>query len=345
MNLITIASAFPNQRFTQQQCLDAMREAYFWPELKPGFRYLLEKILNGNSGISERRFSMNNLTDAWKRDPQQLNEYYEKEAPVLAELAAIKALDKSNLNIKDIDAIFICSCTGYLCPGLSSYVAECLGMNEDAYLQDLTGLGCGAAIPMLEAAAGYLSLHPESNVLTIAVEVCSAAFYVENDPGVLISTCIFGDGASAALWSGKRQKQIRWKIDHFKSLHSPEHREMIRFTNAQGKLRNQLHRDVPRLAANTVKKLYEERHTEDVAIVTHGGGREVITALEKSLNIDKLHYARAVMQQYGNLSSPSVLVALEMLLNQPLKNSEAQTIWMCSFGAGFSAHSCELKST
>ncbi len=342
MNLISIASAFPQQRYEQKQCLDAMRNAHFWPKLKQGSRSLLEKILSGDSAITERRFPMDNLTDAWKRDAQQLNEYYEKQAPILAEQSVKKSLEKSVISIQNIDAIFVCSCTGYLCPGLSSYVAERLGMNANAYLQDLTGLGCGAAIPMLEAAAGYISLHPEANVLTVAVEVCSAAFYVEDDAGVLISTCIFGDGASAALWSGNKCEQAGWSIRNFRSLHSPEHREMIRFTNAQGKLRNQLHRDVPQLAADTVKKLYDKRQDKNAAIVTHGGGKEVILALEKTLNIDDLRYAREVMQHYGNLSSPSVLIALERLLDE---TTDKQSIWMCSFGAGFSAHSCELTRT
>ena len=46
------------------------------------------------------------------------------------------------------------------------------------------------------------------------------------------------------------------------------------------------------------------------------------------------------MRDYGNLSSPSVLVALERFLEQDV--SDVEHVWMCAFGAGFSAHSCEL---
>jgi predicted naringenin-chalcone synthase len=35
-------------------------------------------------------------------------------------------------------------------------------------------------------------------VLSVCVEVSSAAMYLDNDPGVLISACLFGDGAGAA---------------------------------------------------------------------------------------------------------------------------------------------------
>lgn len=339
MKLLSIASGFPDFSYNQKQCLDAMRDAEFWKELKDGSRKLLEKILSGDSGIKTRNFALKNLHQAWQKNAEELNLYYEKTAPKIAAKAAIAALNKSNIDISNIDALFVCSCTGYLCPGVSSYVAEILGMNENAYLQDLTGLGCGAAIPMLEAAAAYTTLHPQARVLTIAVEICSAAFYVEDDAGVLISTCIFGDGASAAIWSKHDSNKNLWEIKNFKSIHCPENREMIRFTNAAGKLRNQLHKNVPSLAANTVKKLYNQKTTTPDKIITHGGGKEVIIALEKTLKCGKLKYARSVMKNHGNLSSPSVMLALEYFLDQ---TTNEKNIWLTTFGAGFSAHACEM---
>lgn len=340
MKLLSIASGFPEQSYNQQQCLEAMRGAQFWNELKEGSRKLLAKVLMGDTGINERRFSLENLTNAWQRNAQELNHDYEKHAPAIAEKAVLLALKNAGLQASDIDALFVCSCTGYLCPGVSSYLAERIGMRENAYLQDLTGLGCGAAIPMLEAAAGYTALHPNARVLTVAVEICSTAFFIEDDSGVLISTCIFGDGASAAIWSGNARNEGDWKIGNFKSIHCPESREMIRFTNADGKLRNQLHKNVPSLAAGVVKRLYDERSDGIDAVITHGGGRDVILALESELEIENLGYARDVMQNYGNLSSPSVMVALEMFINEATNENHA---WMCTFGAGFSAHACELN--
>jgi len=177
---------------------------------------------------------------------------------------------------------------------------------------------------------------------------------------VLISNCIFGDGAAACVWTGSNNKeQSLWKVDDFQSIHVPEDREKIRFTNAAGKLRNQLHRSVPTLAAETVAQLYERRNLtngEPQEYITHGGGRDVIEALEGVLpplsiqqeqlceNDDSkthLKYAREVMRDYGNMSSPSVLVALEKFIESE-QTPESNHLWMCAFGAGFSAHSCEL---
>ncbi len=347
MNLLTVKSAFPPYYYTQTECLAAMRGAKFWSEISGSSRNLLEKVLNGDSGIDGRHFCLDDLEKAWQMDAQGLSEYYEVKAPELAAEAVQKALDDAGIKAKDLDALFLCSCTGYLCPGVSSHVAEKLGLRADVFHQDMTGLGCGAAVPLMRCAKGYIADNPEALIVTVAVEICSAAFYVENDIGVLISTCLFGDGAAAALWCGDDfasddSSRRRWKAEHFESLHIPEEREKIRFTNAKGKLRNQLHRSVPELAGETVKKLYEKARNVPQRWITHGGGRDVIEQLERVLPPEKMDYARAVMRKYGNLSSPSVLVALEMCLEE-MKVGEINSLWICSFGAGFSAHSCELS--
>lgn len=343
MNLIAVGSAFPSNRFTQLECLEAMKGADFWQGLTGRSRMVLEKVLAGESGIEKRHFALDSLEEAWRRGAQELNEAYEQEAPGLAADAVRNALAKSGHRLDEVDAVFVSSCTGYLCPGVSSHLAERLGLRADVFLQDMTGLGCGAAVPLMRAADGVIARNPDAVILTVAVEVCSAAFYVEDDFGVLISTCLFGDGAAAAVWSGNGGS---WKVQDFASLHIPEEREKIRFTNAGGRLRNQLDRSVPELAGKTVKELYQKRRQEPQAWVTHGGGRDVIEALEKALPAGELSLARGVMRDYGNLSSPSVLVALERFLEQVESDvsgaSDVEHVWMCAFGAGFSAHSCEL---
>jgi hypothetical protein len=42
-----------------------------------------------------------------------------------------------------------------LCPGLTSYVSEQLGLRENVFALDLVGQGCGAALPNLRAAEAF----------------------------------------------------------------------------------------------------------------------------------------------------------------------------------------------
>lgn len=335
MFLQSIASAFPANVVTQRECWDMLGGAGQLDRLRPRSRDLLEKILLGDSGIASRRFAQDDLPHVLSLDAEGLHREFEKAAPRLAAQALTSALEKRGARPSELDALFVCSCTGYLCPGISSYVAEMLGLGEGSYLQDLIGLGCGAALPMLESARGYLALHPGAVVATVAVEICSAAFFLDDDPGVLISLCLFGDGAAAAIWGGEG---AGLQMASFRTIHRPEHREKIRFVNAGGKLKNQLHRSVPGLAAKAVGELFAKRSSDPDRILSHTGGRDVIDALEAALPGYPLHETRGVLRDFGNISSPCVLVALE----RALEGGATANLWLTSFGAGFAAHACEL---
>lgn len=338
MYLQSLATALPPHAFRQAELFEILCNSRATEFLRPRSRDLLERILLGDSGIETRHFCEPDLPSIFQRDAGGLHALYELHAPRLAANALQKACDKAGVSPREIDALLVCSCTGYLCPGPSSHVAELLGMRQDIFLQDLLGLGCGAALPLLESARGHLAANPRALVATVAVEVCSAAFYLDNDPGVLVSLCLFGDGAAAGLWSAKDSPE-RWQFSNFQTLHQPQHREKIRFVNANGRLKNQLHREVPTLAAEAVAQLFEKRTADPDRILAHTGGRDVIEALERSLDSHKLEETREVLRKYGNMSSPCVLAALEESI---IRHPESKRLWLTAFGAGFAAHCGEL---
>jgi predicted naringenin-chalcone synthase len=338
MYLQSLATAFPPHSFTQRECLQILSESGGMAPLRQRSRDLLGKILTGDSGIATRQFCSPDLSKLFQAGAGELHQHFETHAPRLASEALLKACERAATKPSAIDALLVCTCTGYLCPGLSSHISERLGLRPNAFLQDLLGLGCGAALPLLETARGVLSANPEATVATIAVEISSAAFYLNDDPGVLISLCLFGDGAAAALW---RQKPVgdQFRFHGFQTLHQPQHREKIRFVNADGRLKNQLDREVPELAATAVFELFQKKSATPDRFVAHTGGRDVILAIEDRLPAHPLDETRAVLRDHGNISSPSVLAALERSI---ATHPEARQIWLTAFGAGFSAHAGEL---
>ena len=335
----SLATAVPNQRFTQADCWAALQGTPALERMGGRARQFLEKVLLGNNGIGGRHLALEPGSGLVQLDAQQLNEAYEREAVRLGTTALEQALHKACLS--GVDALFVSSCTGYLCPGVSSHVAERLNLAPSTHLADLTGAGCGGAIPALRLAQGYLAAHPTHRAAVLAVEVCSAAFYLSEDPGVLISLCLFGDGAAALVLDGTSIQQSGRKFGAFSGLHWPEHREKVRFVNRAGKLCNQLHRAVPEVAARAVAQLYRERDFCRHRVLCHAGGRDVLDAIERELGGTELPEARAVLQGYGNMSSPSVLFALERAL---AGETQIQPYWLCAFGAGFAAHSCALET-
>lgn len=338
MYLQTVASAVPDAVFRQAECWELLRKSGALDGLRRRSTDLLERILLGDSGIETRRFAAGDPVALIGKDGGELYREYETAAPALAAAAVERACYKAGVQPQDIDALLVCTCTGYLCPGVSSYVAERLGLSGGAFLQDLLGLGCGAALPMLEAARGVTVIRPGALVAAVAVEICSAAFYLDDDPGVLISLCLFGDGAACALWRGEGDAS-QWRMDGFQTVHRPEHREKIRFVNSGGKLKNQLHRSVPELAADAVSGLYARRGGEPSRVLSHTGGRDVLDAIGAAIPGVNLVESRAVLRELGNVSSPCVLLALETALAQGV---DGNRLWLTAFGAGFAAHSCEL---
>ncbi len=345
MYLHALATALPPTAFTQAECWDIARRSDARQRVNRRSWLTLRAILRHDSGIATRHFAIPDLERVFSLTPDELNEAFRVEAPRLAARALASALAQSGLVAGQVDALLICTCSGYLCPGVSSYVAEQLGLRTDVFLQDLVGLGCGAALPSLRAATAILAAQPAAVVACVAVEICSAAFYLDDDPGVLVSACLFGDGAAATIWRGTPGPR-GLRCHSFTTLHQPENRDRIRFEMKGGKLRNLLHASVPGLAAAAVGQLLRGEGTRPGGrpisrIIPHGGGRDVLDAIEQTCPSYDLTVSREVLRECGNLSSPSVLFALERALREGSPDEKGDW-WLTSFGAGFSAHGCRV---
>ena len=350
MFLTGLATAVPPRRYEQTRCWAAIRHAPQYSGLDSRSRVLLKRLLSGRNGIQTRHLAFDDLRDAFALTPDALHARFAEHAPVLAAQAGAKALDAARILPGEVDAVIISTCTGYLCPGLSSYVSQRLGLRRGVLALDLVGQGCGAALPNLRTAKALLGSGQSRHVLSICVEICSAALYLDNDPGVLISACLFGDGAGAAVLSSrpaKHSRRMEWKAEG--SLLSPTDRDLLRFEQRDGMLRNILHRDVPRLAAKHARSVFREvmdrvdLNPADVsAWILHAGGREVLAAVQKQLCLAEtdLSLSAAVLRDYGNLSSPFVLFVLQKALAE---SAPGGWWWMSSFGAGFSCHGALWK--
>jgi predicted naringenin-chalcone synthase len=341
MFLHALATAVPAATYTQTDCWDIVQRSQMRARLNRRSMLIIHSILRSDHGIATRHFAMPDPGRVFDLTSDELNLGFRAEAPKLAGTALTAALDKVGMKPGELDALLICTCTGYLCPGLTSYVAEQLGIRPNAVLHDLVGFGCGAAIPMLRSASHVLAALPDAKVACVAVEVCSAAFYLDDDPGVIISACLFGDGAAATVWCSTPGPSGTRAFD-FRSLHLPEDRDKLRFEQRDGKLRNLLHRTVPELAAGAVGRLWGERSERPVArVITHAGGRDVLEAIAPVVAPHSLEASVRTLLHNGNMSSPSVLFALEETLKEETPGPEGD-FWLVSFGAGFSAHSCRL---
>ena len=343
MVIAGLGTAAPPWVYPQSDVWAAVQRAPQFPNLSPRSRAILRKVLTGNNGIRTRHLALENLDEAFDLSPDVLHRRFAHHAPLLAVQAAAKALEDAQIKPAEIDGIIVSTCTGYLCPGLTSYVAERLGLRLDVTAFDLVGQGCGAALPNFRAAQGLLGTGCD-RVLSICVEVCSAAFYLDDDPGVLISACLFGDGAGAAVLANHANRNLRLELKACYSLHQPQDRESLRFAHKDGLLRNVLLPDVPRLAGEAVKRLLDQaleaaglRQTEITTWLVHPGGRDVLSAVKQraGLSDSDLRFSAGVLEDFGNVSSASLFFVLQRALAGAAPRGHW---WMTSFGAGFSVH-------
>jgi predicted naringenin-chalcone synthase len=345
-----LGTATPPTRYMQTQCWDALVASGHLPTLSSRSQAILRKVLRGNNGICSRYLAFGDLQEAFQLDPDALDARFARHAPAVAAEAARRAIADAGIRAADIDAVVISTCTGYLCPGLTSYVSELLQLRTDILALDLVGQGCGAALPNMRTAEALIAGSRAERVLSVCVEICSAAMYLDDDPGVLISACLFGDGAGAAVLTanpidGKRR--VRWHSAG--TLLNAGDRDELRFEKRHGMLRNVLTTAVPALAAEHVDAVLNEGLArtglarEDITgWILHAGGREILAAVRDRLNLseDDTRWSAAVLREYGNVSSPCVYFVLQAALGE---GAPGGSWWMSSFGAGFSCHGALLE--
>jgi len=349
MFLASLGVAVPDRSFTQEECWQALQAAGL--PLRERSWMLLRKILRGDSWIERRHFSYGALAEAFQLHPDALHQRFRHHAPRLATTAARAALDSAGLAACKVDAVVVSTCTGYLCPGLTSYLSETLGLRSNAAAFDLVGHGCAAAIPNWQAADALLASGRARRVLSVCIELSTAAMYLDDDPGVLVSACLFGDGAAALVFSADppaRGRRLRWR--HIENATLPVHRELLRFEQRAGMLRNILSIAVPAVAAQTAPAVLDAalaraglRRDQITGWLLHPGGKAVLVALRDALQLTDadLGWSRSVLRDYGNLSSASLGFVLRAAL---AGGAPGGHWWLSSFGAGFACHGALVEA-
>jgi alkylresorcinol/alkylpyrone synthase len=350
MFFIGLGTATPPQRYVQRDSWDALQGRPQFSQLKPRSRAILKKVLCGDNGIDARHLALDPLAEVFDQTPDALQARFTKHAPALATQAARRALKDADCAPGEMDAVLVSTCTGYLCPGLTSYVSEELGLRPDVFALDLVGQGCGAALPNFRAAEAILTAGRANKVLSVCVEICSAAFYLDDDPGVLISACLFADGAGAAVLSNEplpKRRRVEWKFTNSRLVTAE--RDTLRFRHKNGMLRNILLPQVPQVASEVAGKLLSEslveagvKREQITGWILHTGGRDVILALREKLELGEsdVRHSAAVLREFGNISSPTVYFVLE----RALRDVPDGLWWMSAFGAGFSCHGALLEA-
>jgi alkylresorcinol/alkylpyrone synthase len=347
----SLATANPRRYATQEEICEFL-EAHF--RLEQAERDLYRQILL-DGPIQGRYVAIDYDEEICCQGPDEQIGRFLKHGRAMAAEAARGAMRQAGIRPMDVGGVIVNTCTGYLCPGLSSYLAGDLGLGNNTEVLDVTGMGCGAAIPNLQTASRMAERADQGAVLSVAVEVCSATFFMGRDRDLVVSNSIFADGAAAAVVMAQNGTVTPGSVRllDFESGVFPKYREHLRYRNVGGRLRNVLHKAVPvigaRTAAQVATRLLTRRSLGLADIdwwIVHPGGSSVLDRVGQELGLaqEQLTFSYDVLRQYGNMSSPSVLFVLHRVLSEGSPR-QGQKGLLLAFGAGFTAFAALVEFT
>ncbi len=262
---------------------------------------------------------------------------YEDFAPVLMR-RTLDRLALTEAERQSITHVLITTCTGLYAPGLDFEAVEHLGLRPDVERTVIGFMGCYAAINGLKTARHILRSEPNSRVLMVNLELCTLHLQETADLEQVLSFLVFADGCAASLLS---TEPAGFALDSFRAVVIPQTRELITWKIGGVGFDMLLSGQVPSAIGKALEQSGEEvvslRHKAEVALwAVHPGGKSVLDAVERGLALPPhaLDCSREVLNQFGNMSSATVMFVLERLL------AEAQTGQRgcaMSFGPGLTA--------
>ncbi len=281
---------------------------------------------------------------------EERNDIYAREAVNIAEQALTKALDKAQLDPRDIDYIITVSCTGIMIPSLDAYLINRLKMRQDVVRLPVTEMGCAAGVSGILYANNFLKSDAGKRAAVIAVESPTATFQLEDfSMANIVSAAIFGDGAAAVILSS-HEEDIGPEILAGSMYHFFDAEHMMGFKLTNTGLQMILDKAVPETIAahfpNIVQPFLEKNGVDpadDLHLIFHPGGRKILQTVDEIFgtmgkNIDD---TKEVLRLYGNMSSATVLYVLERFMDRGVAKGEKGL--MLSFGPGFSAQQVLLQ--
>lgn len=336
--IASVATALPEFELSQPD--SAARALAVYPQ----FAHM--ESLYGNTGI-KMRYTCE--PTEWYLSPRSWEERtasFQRHALTLLERLAIDATEKAGLSLDQIDALVVNSTTGLAVPSLDAMLMNRLEFAPHTERLPIFGLGCGAGVGGLSRAARLAQTIPGGNVLFLTVELCSLSLRV-NDPSVamFVSAALFGDGAAAVVLrntagqSNAAKGGIVATGEHF--WRDTEY--IMGWDVKNDGFGVVISAEIPSLMrANLSEALngFLERAGLDMkefaGILLHPGGSRVLDVAEKALGLSPsdLDLSRAMLRDYGNMSSATVLFVLKEALERGRKGRHL----LAAFGPGFSAY-------
>jgi predicted naringenin-chalcone synthase len=349
--IISIGTAVPPYLHKQEDILQFMQQIHALND--SGKRKM--QFMYRHSGIHTRYSIVPDYSrpvTEWKFYPQSENLepfpsleqrmlwYYKHAAPLSVD--AIRACLKGKLNPQGITHLITVSCTGMSAPGLDLQVMELMDLPMTLSRSSVNFMGCYAAIHALKSADAICNSIPGAKVLIVCTELCSLHFQREPTIDNITSSLLFGDGAAAVLLTGDDHPGRGLHLSSFYSEVLVKGKKDMTWelssTGFQMTLSNYIPDLIEEDLAGLVDRALQKNDLQRTSIThwcVHPGGRKILEAIHNSLHFTQGHLDTSyeVLQDYGNMSSPTILFVLQRIMAR-LDYRRQNKIFGVAFGPG-----------
>jgi predicted naringenin-chalcone synthase len=182
--------------------------------------------------------------------------------------------------------------------------------------------------------------------LLCAVELCSLHYCFQWNQDRFLGNVLFADGAGALVLG--TQSSGHWQVDATGSCLLPDCPDAMQWKLGDHGFEMSISAQVPELIARHLREwmdVWLDANRLTLADIkswaVHPGGPRILTAVEESLGLPTTATAasRAVLSEFGNMSSPTVLFVLERLQ----MHNAARPCVALGFGPGLTVEAALLR--
>ena len=274
---------------------------------------------------------------------KRMNLYNEYAAQLSA--GTIEDCIQNKIDKKEITHLITVSCTGMSAPGIDLQVMEMMGLPQNIVRTSVNFMGCYAAVHGLKLADAFCSSNKKANVIVVCTELCTLHFQKDISADNMTSSLLFADGCAAMLIQADNSTHKGIRVQNFFSdVSFKGKKDMAWELSSKGFLMT-LTGYVPELIKEDFKCLVDkalDSSQQKQANISHWcihpGGKKILESISSSLGITDtaLKYSYDTLNDYGNMSSPTILFVLKKILDEfeYQKPSKPPVIFAAAFGPG-----------
>lgn len=361
LKIVSLGTALPAHRMSQADAL-LMTDALI---CRNDRERRLARVMFAKAGVDGRHTAVpHNIAYEWaaQRDLSSWQgpttgermDLIEQCAPRIASEAAQTALDQADVTAADVTHLVTVSCTNFAAPGTDIALFDSLGLRPTVERVNVGFMGCHGAINAIRVASGLVESTDRAVVLLSATELCALhGRFTWDDEGIL-GNALFGDGSAALVgvngsgFEPAGRSTSHWTVVATGSCLLPDSRDAMTWRIGDHGFEMRLTSDIPRHIEKHLRPWMSHwldqqgLAIEDVTHwVIHPGGPRILLAVEQALSLShhQTRHSHELLNDVGNMSSPTILFLLERLEAE----SPTGTCVMLGFGPGLAAEVCLLN--